>query len=40
MTFRISDKLQRYEMVRFSLDNIIEQPETTILRKKQDINSQ
>ena len=26
MTFRTSDKLQRYEMVRFSLDNIIEQP--------------
>ena len=26
MTFRMSDKLQRYEMVKFSLDNIIVQP--------------
>ena len=34
MTFRISDKLQRYEMVRFSLDNIIEQPGNNNEQKK------
>ena len=34
MTFRISDKLQRYEMVRFSLDNIIEQPGNNNSQKK------
>ena len=34
MTFRISDKLQRYEMVRFSLDNIIEQPGNNTYQKK------
>ena len=34
MTFRTSDKLQRYEMVRFSLDNIIEQPVNNTYQKK------
>ena len=34
MTFRTSDKLQRYEMVRFSLDNIIEQPGNNNSQKK------
>jgi len=34
MTFRTSDKLQRYEMVRFSLDNIIEQPGNNTYQKK------
>ena len=34
MTFRISDKLQRYEMVRFSLDNIIVQPGNNDSQKK------
>ena len=34
MTFRTSDKLQRYEMVRFSPDNIIEQPGNNNTQKK------
>ena len=34
MTFRMSDKLQRYEMVRFSLDNIIVQPGNNDSQKK------
>ena len=34
MTFRTSDKVQRYEMVRFSLDNIIEQPGNDNYQKK------
>ena len=34
MSFRTSDKLQRYEMVRFSLDNIIEQPANDTYQKK------
>jgi len=34
MTFRTSDKLQRYEMVRFSLDNIIGQPGNNNSQKK------
>ena len=34
MTFRTSDKLQRYEMVKFSLDNIIEQPGNNNSQKK------
>ena len=34
MTFRTSDKLQRYEMVRFSPDNIIEQPGNNNSQKK------
>ena len=34
MTFRTSDKLQRYEMVRFSLDNIIEKPVNNTYQKK------
>ena len=34
MTFRTSDKLQRYEMTRFSLDNIIEQPGNNNSQKK------
>ena len=36
MTFRTSDKLQRYEMVRFSPDNIIEQPGNNSSQKKTD----
>ena len=34
MTFRTSEKLQRYEMVRFALDNIIEQPGNNNSQKK------
>ena len=34
MTFRTSNKLQRYEMVKFSLDNIIEQPGNNNSQKK------
>ena len=34
MTFRTSDKLQRYEMVRFFPDNIIEQPGNNNTQKK------
>ena len=34
MTFRTSDKLQRYEMVRFSPDNIITQPGNNDSQKK------
>ena len=34
MTFRMSDKLQRYEMVKFSLDNIIVQPGNNDSQKK------
>ena len=34
MSFRTRDKLQRYEMVRFSLDSLIEQPANNCLSKK------
>jgi len=34
MSFRTSDKLQRYEMVRFSLDSVIEQPANDTYQKK------
>ena len=34
MTFRTSDKLQRYEMARYSLDNVIEQPGNGTSQKK------
>jgi len=34
MSFRVSNKLQRYEMVRFSPENVIEQPGNNNLQKK------
>ena len=34
MTFRNSDNLQRYEYVRFHLDNLIEQPVNNASQKK------
>ena len=36
MSFRSSDKLQRYEKVRFSPNNLIEQPGNTLTQKKTD----
>ena len=38
MSFRISDKLQRYEMARFSLDSVIEQPANNAYQKKSGYN--
>ena len=34
MSFRTSDKLQRYEKVRFSPSNLIEQPGNNLLSEK------
>ena len=34
MSFRTSDKLQKYEMVRYSLDSLIEQPANNTYQKK------
>ena len=34
MSFRTSEKLQRYEFVRFTLDNVIEQPANNNSQKK------
>ena len=39
MNFRTSEKLQRYEFVRFHLDNVIEQPPNGQAQKKQAIDS-
>ena len=43
MSFRTSENLQRYEYVRFHLDNVIEQPANNQSQKKKknlDIGSQ
>ena len=34
MSFRTSENLQRYEFVRFHLDNVIEQPANAAAQKK------
>ena len=39
MSFRTSENLQRYEYVRFHLDNVIEQPANNQSKKKLDIDS-
>ena len=40
MSFRTSENLQRYEYVRFHLDNVIEQPANNQSKKRVDIGSQ